>query len=103
MTLDSATFSNMVCDSFSRRAADALFDYLEETNPDWEFDEVELRGQFAEYGDACEAAQDRGWEPEEGEDEEDNEEDNEEAAIKFLERDGCSIIEFRGGVIIGDF
>ena len=98
MTLDSATFSNMVCDSFSRRAADALFDHLEETNPDWEFDEVELRGQFSEYGDACEAALDRGWEPEEGEDKE----DNEEAAMKFLERDGCSVIEFRGGVIIGE-
>lgn len=98
MTLDSATFSNMVCFSFSRRAADALFDYLEETNPDWEFDEVELRGQFAEYEDACEAAQDRGWEPEEGEDED----DIEEAAMKFLERDGCSVIEFRGGVIIGE-
>jgi hypothetical protein len=95
MTLDSATFSNMVCDSFSRRAADALFDHLEETNPDWEFDEVELRSQFSEYGDACEAALDRGWESEEGE------EDDEKEAMRFLERD-CIVIEFRGGVIIGE-
>ena len=95
MTLDSSAFSNMVCDSFSRRAADVLFDYLEEASPDWEFDEVELRGQFAEYGDACEAALDRGWEPEEGED------DDEKEAMRFLERD-CIVIEFRGGVIIGE-
>jgi len=87
MTLNSATFS--------RSAAEALFYFLEETNPDWEFDEVGLRLQFAEYGDACQAALDRGWAPEEGEDE--------EAAMKLLERD-CIVIKFiNGGVIIGGF
>jgi hypothetical protein len=86
----------MVCDSFSRGAAEALFYYLEETNPDWEFDEVELSSQFSEYGDVCEAALDRGWEPEEGED------DNEKKAMRFLERD-CIVVEFvNGGVIIGE-
>jgi hypothetical protein len=89
-------------EGFSRDAAMALFDYLEELEEEcgtpMEFDRVGIRCQFSEYGSATEVAQDRGWEPEEGEDED----DIEEAAMKFLERDGCSVIEFRGGVIIGE-
>lgn len=42
-------FQSEMSDSFSYAGSSALFDFLEENYPDYEFDEVELRCDYVEY------------------------------------------------------
>lgn len=80
---------------FSREALSALFDYIEElesdTGEEIELDVVALCCDYAEHADAIEAAKAYGWE---GEDEDE--------ALEWL-RDRTTVIEFSGGIIIGNF
>lgn len=111
--LDCYTFVDRMAEDFSREAALALFDWLEELEAggeEQEFDRIAIRCEFSEYPSATEAAQDHGWEVEaDMYDADDNErdadeieEENEEAALKWLNR-RTSVIEFDGGVIIQQF
>jgi hypothetical protein len=82
--------------------ARALVEYLEDlkddTGEEIEFDAVALRCDFSEYPNAREAAEECGWEPDEGADSD----DAEEAALKWL-TDRTTVITFNGGVIIQQF
>lgn len=111
--LDCHTFADRMSDDFSREAALALFDWLEELEAggeEQEFDRIAIRCEFAEYESATKAAQDNGWELEADlYDADDNErdadeieEENEEVALAWLQR-RTSVIEFDGGVVIGNF
>lgn len=111
--LDCYQFAERMAEDFSREAAMALFDWLEELEAggeEQEFDGMGLRCDFCEYPSAAAAAQDNGWEPEADlYDSDDNErpeeeidEENEEAALEWLQ-DRTSVIEFNGGVIIQQF
>jgi hypothetical protein len=112
--IDCYQFADRMGDDFSRDAAIALFDYLEDLESDCgeeqEFDRVGIRCQFSEYASALEAATDHRWSPEaDMYDADDNErsadeiqEENNQLALNWL-RDRTTVIEFEGGVIIGDF
>ena len=112
--LDCYQFAERMASAFSRDAAKALFDYLEEIESDCgkeqEFDRVGISCQFSEYESATEAATGHGWKPiADTHDDDGNErasyevnEENEEFALSWL-RDRTDVIEFDGGVIIGDF
>lgn len=80
---------------FSRDALSALFDYIEElesdTGEEIELDVIGLCCDYAEYADALDAAKAYNWE---GEDEDE--------ALEWL-RDRTTVIEFSGGIIIGQF
>ena len=112
--LDCHQFADRMAEEFSRDAARALFDYLEELEADCgetqEFDRIAIRCQFSEYESARKAAIDNGWGLEANMyDDDGNErpkdeidEENEEFALAWL-NDMTSVIEFDGGVIIGEF
>lgn len=80
---------------FSRDALSALFDYIEElesdTGEDIELDVVALCCEYAEHADAVTAAKEYGWEG-----------DDEGEALEWL-RDRTTVIEFSGGIVIGNF
>lgn len=80
---------------FSRDALSALFDYIEElesdTGEEIELDVVALCCDYAEHADAVTAAKEYGWEG-----------DDEDEALEWL-RDRTTVIEFSGGIIIGNF
>lgn len=80
---------------FSRDALSALFDYIEElesdTGEEIELDVIALCCDYAEHADAVEAAKEYGWEG-----------DDEDEALEWL-RDRTTVIEFSGGIIIGNF
>jgi hypothetical protein len=106
-------FADRMAEEFSRDAAMALFDYLEGLEDEGvepiEFDRVGIRCQFSEYESAIEAATDRGWKPiADTHDDDGNErpsyeveEENNQFALDWL-RDRMTVIEFDGGVIIGE-
>ena len=85
---------------FSHAALLALYDYLEEINPDTELDVVSICCDFSEYSSAVEAAANYGFEL----DADATEEQNEEEAKDFLRRK-TSVIEFDGdgGIVIANF
>jgi hypothetical protein len=95
ITLTEAMFINETRGYLSRKAAAVLYAFLEETNPESEFDLVELRSQFTEYGGPIEAALDMGWQPDDAEFAEESD------AIRYLEGNYI-VIPFDGGVIIGE-
>lgn len=81
--------------NWSRGAAYALVEYLEQleadTGTEMEFDRVALRCDFTEYDSALEAAEQYTiWC------------DTEEDALEYLQ-DHTTVIEFDGGVVIGNF
>jgi polysaccharide pyruvyl transferase WcaK-like protein len=84
---------------FSHAALLALYDYLEEINPDTELDVVGICCDFSEYSNAVEAAANYGFEL----DADATEEQNEDAAKDFLRRK-TSVIEFDGdgGIVIAN-
>ena len=89
---------------WSYAGARALVEYLENLEDDTgeaiEFDRVAIRCDFHEYPNAREAAEEYGWEPpDEGADSENAEE---AAALEWL-NDRTTVIEFSGGVIVGQF
>lgn len=112
--MDCYQFAERMSEDFSRDAAMALFDWLEELESDCgdpqEFDRIAIRCEFCEYPSAMEAAQEYGWQPEADlYDADDNErpedeikEENEEAALEWLQR-RTSVIEFEGGVVMQKF
>ena len=83
---------------FSHAALLALYDYLEEINPDTELDVVSICCDFSEYSNAVEAAENYGFEP----DADDTEDQNEYAAMDFL-RTKTSVIDFNGGLVVENF
>lgn len=83
---------------FSHAALLALFDYLEEINPDTELDVVSLCCDFSEYSSAVEAAENYGFDF----DADATEEQNEDAAKDFL-REKTSVIELVGGIVVANF
>ena len=83
---------------FSHAALLALYDYLEEINPDTELDVVSICCEFSEYANAVEAAANYGFEL----DADASEEQNEEEAKDFL-RNKTSVIEFVGGIVVANF
>lgn len=85
-------------DQFSQRALEALFDYLEENDPDYELDVIGLCCEWSEYGEAAEAASEYGWEG----DADSDGGDNEQEALEWLQ-DRTTVIEFDGGVLIAQF
>ena len=80
---------------FSHAALLAIYDYLEEINPDMELDVVSICCEFSEYSNAVEAAANYGFKL----DADASEEQNEEEAMDFL-RNKTSVIEFVGGIAI---
>ena len=80
---------------FSAPALSALFDHLEEiesdTGTEIELDVVALCCTYAEHDSAVNAARAYGWE-----------DDDEDEAIDWL-RDRTVVIEFSGGILIGNF
>ena len=82
---------------FSHAALLALYDYLEEINPDTELDVVSICCDFSEYSNAVEAASNYGFEL----DADATEEQNEDAAMDFL-RNKTSVIKFNGGIAISN-
>ena len=82
-------------DSFSYKGFQALFSYLSEyeeaTGEEIELDVVAIDGDFAEYGDALEAAEDCGWDA--------DDEETEAGALEFLEAN-TTVIEGEGFIII---
>ena len=110
--LDCNTFADRMAEDFSRDAALALFDWLEELEAggeEQEFDRIAIRCEFSEYESAIEAAKEYGFSEDalEGEDDEtetpeEREERLEKSALEWLNR-RTSVIEFEGGVIIGNF
>lgn len=82
-------------DQFSYAALGALFEHLEEleydTGEEIELDVVALCCDYAEHADAVEAAKEYGWEGEDAGE-----------ALEWL-RDRTTVIEFGGGIIIGNF
>ena len=83
---------------FSHAALLALYDYLEEINPDTELDVVSICCDFSEYSNAVEAAENYGFKL----DADATEEQNEATAMEFL-RQKTSVIEFVGGIVIANF
>ena len=84
---------------WSYAGAQALAEYLDAEMPeDEEFDRVAIRCDFSEYPSALEVAKNSGYEAEEGQDED----QDEETALKWL-REQTLVIEFTGGIIIGNF
>lgn len=103
MTLDQSDFVNAFRNAgrgeqFSYAAFEALFEHLEDTNPEYELDVIGLCCEWTEYDSAAEAASGYDWEPDENEDEE----ENEESALEYL-KDRTTVIEFTGGILIQDF
>ena len=99
--VDCYMFADRMAEDFSRDAARALFDWLEELEAggeEQEFDRIAIRCEFSEYASATEAAHDHGWES----DADEIEERLEESALEWLQ-DRTSVIEFSGGVIVGSF
>ena len=87
---------------WSYAGARALVEYMEQleddTGEEIECDAVALRCEFSEYESAREAAEEYGWEPDEGADSE----DAEEAALEWM-NGRTTVIEFSEGVIIQQF
>ena len=87
---------------WSYAGALALVEHLEAVENDTgeaiEFDRVALRCDFSEYESAREAAEEYGWEPDEGADSD----AAEESALEWL-NDRTTVIEFSGGVIVRQF
>jgi hypothetical protein len=102
-----------MAENFSRDAAMALFEYLEDLEEDCgepqEFDRVAIRCGYSEYESAIRAAVDNGWKPMADTHDDDGnlrpsyevEEENNQFALDWL-RDRTSVIEFDGGIIIAD-
>ena len=93
-------------DSFSRAGLRALFDHLEENDPETELDVIELCSIYSEYDTAAEAAEDFGFdlpEPEDGETPDETEDRREEEARKWLDRRTTTIDVDGGGIIVADF
>ena len=83
---------------FSHAALLALYDYLEEINPDTELDVVSICCDFSEYSNAVEAAENYGFKL----DADATEEQNEDTAMEFL-RQKTSVIDFNGGLVVENF
>lgn len=83
---------------FSRDGLDALFNYLEESDPGYELDVIELCCEREEYSEAADGACLYGWQREDDL----SEEDNEASALAFLQ-ERTTVIEFDGGVLIAQF
>jgi len=82
---------------FSHAALLALYDYVEEIDPDMELDVISMCCDWCEYDSAQEAAQAYGWKPDNDIAEDGNECDGE--AIRFL-NDSTQVIELKGGAVV---
>ena len=111
--MDCYQFAERMSEDFSRGAAMALFDWLEELEEggeEQEFDRIAIRCEFCEYESAVKAAQEYGWSPEadlhdaDGNErpEDEIEEEYEDLALDWLQRHTC-VVEFDGGVVIQQF
>lgn len=87
---------------WSRSGARALVEHLEQLEEDCgadiEFDAVAIRCDYSEYDNALEAAEEYGFEPEEGEDED----AMEASALDWL-CDRTEVITFPEGIIARNF
>ena len=92
-------------DQFTGAALDAIFDYLEEIDPDAEIDVVGICCEFTEYDNALAAAEDFGFdrpEREDGETEDEHEDRAEEEARAWLE-ERTTVLDAGCGIVIVDF
>ena len=92
-------FLNSERDYYSYAGYEALFDFLEEVDPDFELDVVAITCDFTEYESAVECMEDLGHKTPKFND---NDEEVEEQAIEWLRENTC-VIEFTGGIIIQAF
>lgn len=87
---------------WSYKGAYALVEHLEQYEDDCseelEMDVVAIRCEFTEYGSALECAEEYGFEPDSDQDEG----EQEESALDWLQ-DRTTVIEFDGGIIVGEF
>lgn len=84
---------------FTYSGAYALAEYLEEIDPDMEFDAVAIQCDFSQFESSLEAAENYGFDFDDGDV---SDEDKEELAKEWL-HDRTILIEFDGGVIIQAF
>ena len=93
-------------DQFSYKGLDALFDFLEEVEPDSELDVIALCCDFTEYESALECVKETvsDWEYECSYSIRTNtEEENEEGALEYLREQTCVIEVGNGSIIIHAF
>ena len=87
---------------WSWSGATALIEYLEDLEDSLDkpiqFDRVAIRCEFSEYESVLQAAEQYGFDADEG----DEIDEIEAAALKYLE-DRTTVIQFEGGVIIQQF
>ena len=93
-------------DQFSHEALDAIFDYLEDADPDLELDVIGVCCDFSEYDSAIKAAEDCGFdkpEREDGETDDEYEDRIEEEARDWLEKKTTVLDAGCGSVVIINF
>jgi hypothetical protein len=87
---------------FSRAALFALFEHFEiieqYQDEEIEFDPIAICCEFAEYPSAREAAEEYGFEPDDG----DDDDSREKSALEWLQN-RTQVIEFEGGIVIQNF
>lgn len=81
--------------NFSVAAREALFEYLDEADPDMELDVIGICCEFSEHDSALDAAKEYGFEADEGEDE-----SEQEASAQDWLTDRTIILECRGGSVV---
>jgi hypothetical protein len=84
--------------AWSIQGLEALYEFCEESNPDFELDVIMLDCEFCEYGSALEACEGYDFEP----DLDDDEDHQEAAALRWLQ-DRTIVIEFSGGIVLQSF
>jgi len=94
-------------ENFSYEGRNALFEYLEDYEPEMELDVVALCCSYSEYSSATACAEEYGMEGDYDDDGEDEDEDAQEEAKEtyFMEalQDKTIVITFSGGIIIENF